>query len=706
MSTTPPQPANHTPRLQQSPTLNQCRHALTSLIKLLDWQYLKLDVTTRMVLERLEFELAQKDEAQRNQPPPPSLGASSTFAISPSKPLTGPKVPTSLSEWEASRLPGCNDGPVPDIGQYAYTAAVTRAANIGNSGTTGTTTIATTTSLFGDDTADDALFQAALSSLPVDTLQTLSKEQAFIWDQVMAGKSVFITGPAGTGKTHLVNILINDLAKKHPKGSIFVTATTGVAATHVNGTTVHHFSGLFDSNENWGLSVKKISGKARQRWQYARVLFIDEISMMSAKFFDMLDFAAKEVRGKRNEPFGGLQVIACGDFFQLPPVYHKTKEEKDREAAARRARRERMNDIYDNDENDEYVDEEIEQPPRNDGEKFAFERTVHDAWIKLFGANQFSLKTSFRQTDDRFIRILNNIRTGSISAEDFCRLNDCVYTEFPPDVKPIYLSPHKKTAEAHNQRELAKLKAAELVYTSSDTGDAADASNMLDKNTLAPRTLVLKPGAQVLLLKNLDIANGLVNGSRGQIIAMSSDLDNTNCEGEEEDGMEVEEPVTHMTIFLGKKKTGTKESTKQKKGDPSWPNLPDRAFTEKGFENIPLVRFESKSADCPHGILKWITPASFEVMSGDVCTARRLQLPLMLGYAVTIHKSQGMTLQYAQIDVKEVFAPGQAYVAFSRLQSIKGLKITERFEEHVIHAHPMAIAYQRALDTGNFELLD
>eukprot|EP00029_Vermamoeba_vermiformis_P013062 TRINITY_DN7997_c0_g2_i1.p1 TRINITY_DN7997_c0_g2~~TRINITY_DN7997_c0_g2_i1.p1 ORF type:complete len:234 (+),score=24.65 TRINITY_DN7997_c0_g2_i1:44-745(+) len=157
----------------------------------------------------------------------------------------------------------------------------------------------------------------------------LSEEQMLVLDEIMFGKNIFFTGSAGTGKS----TLLKEIIRRLPRDSTFITAATGVAATNIGGTTLHSFAGIGlgdDSKVNLGTRV--MSSRSAAWWKRAKVLIIDEVSMIDAELFDKLDFVARVVRGQ-NKPFGGIQLICSGDFFQLPPVRKRNQKSKEPEWA-------------------------------------------------------------------------------------------------------------------------------------------------------------------------------------------------------------------------------------------------------------------------------------------------------------------------------------------------------------------------------------
>lgn len=267
------------------------------------------------------------------------------------------------------------------------------------------------------------------------------------------GRNVFITGSAGTGKSFLLNELRN-------KYDITVTASTGAAAVNVSGTTIHSFSGAGIGDRPAQDLVYRLRNDKREAILACKMLAIDEISMLSAEMFDLVDEMFRIVR-RNNSPFGGIQIIAIGDFLQLPPV-------------------------------------------AKDGEcRFAFESP---AWEKA-SFYTVLLDKAYRQTDTRFLAALNDIREGKQ-----VDISSCV----KPDKDAIRLYALNRLADSHNLAELRKLKTAQYYYLGTDYGDPAGIA-MIDKHSPVPKELFLRTGARVMLLLNKEIDLGLINGSMGTV---------------------------------------------------------------------------------------------------------------------------------------------------------------------------------------------
>lgn len=281
----------------------------------------------------------------------------------------------------------------------------------------------------------------------------LSKDQIRAVEAAMQGRSIFITGGAGTGKSRTLMEIISRLRQRHPK-SVAILAPTGQAALLIGGQTIHSFAGI------------DIAGKPTQdpnkaqNWRgKLRTVVIDEVSMMDACVFDLLDAIGRKARGNADNPFGGVQVILCGDFLQLPPVKGA----------------------------------------------FCFKS---QAWTSL-NPTIFMLTVPFRQNDEQFFRILEQMRIGKCEDTTAALLcNNKAQTS--PGIEPTDLFATNDGAEHQNTQELTKLEGELHIFNATDVGRVSQ--------THVPQTLSLKINAQVVLLRNLDMRRGLVNGSRGVVV--------------------------------------------------------------------------------------------------------------------------------------------------------------------------------------------
>ncbi|HET8884703.1 MAG TPA: PIF1 family ATP-dependent DNA helicase [Candidatus Saccharimonadales bacterium] len=381
--------------------------------------------------------------------------------------------------------------------------------------------------------------------------------QGLALEIMLSGESVLLTGPAGAGKTFVLNQFIR-LAKADGK-HVSVTATTGLAATHLGGTTIHSWAGIGVSDhipqgfaEHLGKGRKEIIEKTD-------VLIIDEISMLHDYRLDMVDEACRLVR-RKDEPFGGIQVIMSGDFFQLPPI--------------------------------------------NRGDSRAGGFVVHSQVWKELDPTVCYLQEQHRQDDEELLEILDALRAGEIRRHHAEQLLTRVDQALPDDMVITELHTVNIDVDRLNEVKLAELSGDELFYTQTTTGSENYVEN-LQRSVLAPATLRLKKGALVMAVKNATDRK-YANGSIGTVIDF--------------------EPATEY----------------------------------------PIVQFRN-------GRTVNMTPDTWELRDGDKKRASISQIPLRLAWAITVHKSQGMTLDAARIDLRKAFVEGMGYVALSRVKNLRNL---------------------------------
>ncbi|KAF4993510.1 hypothetical protein FGRMN_6439 [Fusarium graminum] len=467
--------------------------------------------------------------------------------------------------------------------------------------------------------------------------ESLNEEQRTVFDLVVnKGQSVFFTGPAGTGKSVLLKKIIRSLVEKYLfiRECVGVTASTGLAAQNIGGTTLHRFAGVGLGKAPTLKLIKEIleSRIKKQRWLDVRVLVIDEISMIDCIFFDKLDVIARAVRGI-DLPFGGIQIVLSGDFFQLPPVMKGSDENSPR---------------------------------------FCFESK---AWSRAI-PHIINLSHIYRQRDPEFTTMLNQIREGCLSpltVEKFRRLQRSVAGD---GVECTELFPLRYEADRANARRLQSINGEAYNYTAKHGGTVQnpDVRKMLLSDCIAPEYLTLKTGAQVMLIKNID--GTLVNGSQGSVIGFSNqhslwhhDWDNGDPHDNIVSSRELDEmieqglplyPVVQFVMPNGGKRTHFCEPTEW--SVERW--VPD-PYAEDGWRVEKL--------------------------------ATRTQVPLLLAWALSIHKAQGQTLDRVKVDLDRVFETGQAYVALSRSRSIEGLQVLN-FDPGKVTVHPKAKAFYQSLE--------
>lgn len=410
----------------------------------------------------------------------------------------------------------------------------------------------------------------------------VSQENRFL-AHASGGRNVFLTGMAGTGKSTLLRRFIDETLHK-----VDVTAPTGVAALNVGGMTIHRFCGMLlgpqpgQSNDEYFDTLRRdtrpsiMAGFNRVR--RCETLVIDEISMLPGRQLDFVEFLFRRLRG-RDEPFGGCQVIATGDFLQLPPVRRGESEPYD----------------------------------------WAFQS---QAWASA-EFKTILLETVRRQDEPDFVRALARFRIGCVQGDD-ARLLQSRVKNFPP-ANLTRLFTHNVQVDKWNEFQLSELPGDPVVCEASQTGPDTQ-REFLAKNLLTPATLRLKPGAIVMFTVNKNERGQLkpvfVNGQMGEVL-------------------EISEAVVQVRL--------------------------------RNRDVIPVERFTWRYAQ------------------NDPESATFSQFPLRLAYAMTIHKSQGLTLDAAYLDIRAAREPGQAYVAVSRVRTLAGLHFKDWFKG--LHVSPEAIRF-------------
>ncbi len=374
------------------------------------------------------------------------------------------------------------------------------------------------------------------------------------------GRNVFLTGPAGSGKTYLLSQYIDYLKKNKIK--VAITASTGLAATHLSGRTIHSWCGMRIEETMNGREIDNLKDDEDvfSRVTGAQVLIIDEISMLNANRLDLVNNICQALR-QDLRPFGGLQIVLCGDFFQLPPVARG----------------------------------------REDG-RFVVES---ESWANM-DLNICYLKEQYRQADKSFLKILNAIRKNAINENILNTLNERLNQPIKSIIKATKLHSHNKNVDAENIYELDKLAGDKRTYEMSSRG-VSKLIKSLKTNCLAPEELSLKKDAVVMFIKN-NFTKGYANGTLGKVV----DFD-------EDSGLPVIEILSGRKIVAG--------------------------------------------------LESWV------IEEGSQILASISQIPLRLAWAITVHKSQGMSLDCAEIDLSNTFEFGMGYVALSRVRTLKGIKL-------------------------------
>lgn len=399
----------------------------------------------------------------------------------------------------------------------------------------------------------------------------LSIEQQKVLDEFKSGKNIFITGPGGTGKSFIIKKIVEEAEKVNK--NIQVTAMTGCAAIllECNAKTIHSWSGLGIANGTMYNNIDKVvkNKYKKKKWNKVDVLIIDEVSMMSDTFLETLHEVGKNVK-KSEKPFGGIQVIFSGDFYQLPPISRDS----------------------------EYI-------------KYCFESEI---WDEVMDTT-IELKKIFRQTDLDYIKMLNQIRVGKLSKKSLNLLESRVNLKLPENIEPTILHSSRLKVEHINKMKINKLDEEERIFKMKVINDTKGGYKDFDISTLKNNTLAedefkTKKGAQVMCIMNMESSGhpGIVNGSRGFI----------------------------------------------------------KDFTKDG---LPVVQFHS-------GIVHVMKP---QIWKSDTCEGLSIeQLPLIHAWAITIHKSQGLSIDQARMNIgSNIFECGQTYVALSRVKNLNGLFIDE-----------------------------
>ncbi|KAI5118403.1 hypothetical protein M0805_007537 [Coniferiporia weirii] len=447
----------------------------------------------------------------------------------------------------------------------------------------------------------------------------LSKEQVRILELVQLRHSIFYTGSAGTGKSVLLREIIKTLRKKYVSApdAVAITASTGIAACNIGGVTVHSFSGIglgIETAEQLATKVKR-NKKAMSRWLRTKVLIIDEVSMVDGDLFDKLARIGSILR-KKAEPFGGIQVIVTGDFFQLPPIM------------------------------------------KNGTPKFAFEAQL---WGETIKQHTYNLTKVFRQRDEDFVDMLNEMRFGRLTPKSIAKFKSLSREiRYDNGMFATELFPRREDVDRSNGGRMQRLATEQQVYRAMDGGTITDL-NQREKmlaNFMAPSILTLKVDSQVMLIKNMD--ESLANGSIGRVVRFQ---DATQAKDE------------------GVSTTGEdREKQKKPKSGQLWPIV---SFAiQGGYVKEVMIVPESFKVELPNGEIQ----------------VSRTQLPLILAWAMSIHKSQGQTLERVKVDLGKVFEKGQAYVALSRATSLDGLQVLN-FDASKVNAHPKVVEWSKTLQT-------
>lgn len=420
-------------------------------------------------------------------------------------------------------------------------------------------------------------------------MNILNEKQDEAFKAMINGKNIFITGPGGSGKSHVINLFVDYYKNniENLENKLYVTSSTGLSSLLINGITINQYAGIGTGEKDVDYYVKNIQKKkpVRERWKNTDVLIIDEISMINSKLFEKLDIIAQKIR-KNNSPFGGIQIICSGDFLQLPPV--KSTD-------------------------------------------FCFESFTWDITIEKI----FYFDKIIRQNNIEFQNVLNKIRIGNIDNDVKKVLETCRNRKLDnkDGIIPTLLFSKKDIVKTYNdakQQELIDNKNKTVSYNSEYIFSSKireevkqDYINLINSQFNVQDNIVFSKYSQVMLNVN-NIDEGLANGSRGIIIDFS----------------EKDNPIVQ---FLNGKVLEIKKKDYK---------------LEENKDNIT-----------------------------------KKQIPLIHAWAITIHKAQGMSLEYIQTDIgKSIFEYGQAYVVLSRIKTLEGLSLID-IDYSKIKANPKVIKF-------------
>ncbi|GFH45332.1 hypothetical protein CTEN210_01806 [Chaetoceros tenuissimus] len=523
----------------------------------------------------------------------------------------------------------------------------------------------------------------------------LNEQQQEAVDRAKAGENIFITGPGGVGKSLVLREIIKHFKNKFNKdeekytkipgedqspdgvssGLLGVVTPTGISAVALpNGQTIHSFSGVGipevrgDFGRVWGKSKTR---NHRELWYYLRVLIIDEISMLPAEFLDYLSYEICKIRGTPSTvPFGGIQLIFCGDFLQLPPIPRPIQDIR------------------------KLVEIGVDQSKLYNARGFAFQSNV---W-KNANLTVLELSHNYRQADAAMLEANAKIRFGIVDEQTRQVIMSCD-RKLPEKlgIQATELYATNTDVDHVNMERLNKLPGRNVVYRShdgviTDLGDddddkedddddddeisglgesvEIDGEKSATKNRekrrakaekflwelsffddcIAKPSLELKPNAQVMRIKN-EVGGGQVNGSRG--------------------------------VVLGFAKITAEKKPYEELEDDDYEILTENY----SHRNLPVVRYLN-------GEQKVVPYEEFSQRIEGIGSCIRSQIPLKLAWAITVHKSQGMSIDYLKVDLSKVFADGQTYVALSRARSKEGLEV-RGFSKEKVHADERALDFYK-----------
>lgn len=405
---------------------------------------------------------------------------------------------------------------------------------------------------------------------------------------MMSGANVFLTGSPGAGKTYVLNQFVGYAAKQHK--TVAITASTGIAATHIGGSTIHSWSGLGIRDSLDQRDLHQLAGNAKlvKRYNATDILVIDEVSMLHGARLNMINQVCKLLR-KSEAPFGGLQVILVGDLFQLPPVSRGSLD---------------IDFVH-----------------------------VSEAWQEL-NLQVCYISEQHRQTGDELLTLLETMRSGELEELHQEIINKRLGTKPADDKKITRLYAHNVDIDQVNQKHLHALNTDTYEYVMDTTGPTAKVEQLV-RGVLAPEILELKVGAEVMFVAN-NSSGKFANGTRGTVTGFKDD-----------------EPA--VTLQNGK----------------------------------TIV----------------VEPHSWKLEEDGRTRAEVSQFPLRLAWAITIHKSQGMSLDAAIVDLSRSFTPGMGYVALSRVRSLDGLYLSG-INAMALKLHPQIYSFDQELRYASRQLAE
>lgn len=414
------------------------------------------------------------------------------------------------------------------------------------------------------------------------------------------GVNVFLTGEPGAGKSYTINEYVRYLRAHGIKPAI--TASTGIAATHIGGVTIHSWSGIGIHTDLDLKDIRRIASSKHigQKIRDTHVLIIDEVSMLPPKTLNMVEAICREAK-KSRDPFGGLQIIFVGDFFQLPPIIRKRRPEED--------------------ESEQII--LIDEPEA----KFAYDAS---GWIRANPTICY-LTEQHRQDDVKYLGLLSAIRNSTFTMSHIGHLENrrTTYANVPEDAPKLFS--HNVDVDLVNADMLSQLAGELREFTMRSYGPFGLIAT-LKKGCLSPETLALKIGASVMFTKN-NKKDGFVNGTLGVVIGFRED------------------------------------------------------------DGYPIIQTRSNNEII-------VEPMEWAIEEDGQAKAGITQMPLRLAWAITVHKSQGMSLDEAVMDLSEVFEYGQGYVALSRVRRLTGLHLIG-WNQRAFQVHPDISAKDKEFRTDS-----